>query len=342
MPAGVNATMIKIQDVQAEAGKIVYGRLVVDSVQIPLILAAGEKEGPVVVFHCAQHRTEYGGSAAVPRFLRNLDLSQLRGTVVAMPLVDVAAIVTTRLKEAYAQQSREMAQYSGEEKSNINRVWPGSAAGSWIQRLAYAISENVFKKATAVVDFHAARTCDAPFAGYSVEHEASRELAFAFGLRVLDQTSTSCHPVGQLHKAIPLNYNVAAILVEAPGSSMVVHEPIVEMMYRGMLNVCKHYQMVPGRAELAAEQIVFRRPDPTHVFTAQHVGFFTWYKGYGESVKKGELVGEVRDISTFEVLQQCIAPFDGGLPSVGPGVSQMVLPGEELATLKPVIEVKKN
>lgn len=334
--------MLKIQDVQAEAGKIVYGRLRVDALQIPLILAAGEQEGPVVVFHCAQHRTEYGGSSAVPRFLRSLDLSQLRGTVVAMPLVDVPAIVTTRLKEAYPEQTREMQQYTQEEKVNINRVWPGSAAGSWISRLAGAISEHVFKKANAVLDFHAARTCDAPFAAYSVEHAPSRDLALAFGLRVIDQTSTSWHPVGQLHKAIPLNYNVPAILIEAPGSSMVVHESIVEMMYRGMINVCKHYKMLPGEPELAAEQIIFRRPDATHVFTSQHVGFFTWYTGYGQLVKKGDLVGEVRDCSTFEVLQQCIAPFDGGLPSVGPGISQVVLPGEELATLKPVIEVINN
>jgi predicted deacylase len=334
--------MLKIQEVQAEAGKIVYGRLMVDSVQIPLILAAGEQDGPVVVFHCAQHRTEYGGSTAVPRLLRNLDLSQLHGTIVAMPLVDVPAIVTTRLKDAYPEQSRDMQKYAHEERANINRVWPGSATGSWVDRLAWAISEEVFKKASAVVDFHAARVVDYPFAGYSAEHGPSKELALAFGLRVVDETSTSWHPVGQLHKAIPLNYNVASILVEAPSSSGVVAEPIAQLMYRGMLNVCKHYKMLPGEPELDPEQIVFRRPDPTHVFTSQHVGFFTWYKGYGQLVKKGELIGEVRDVSTFQVLQQCIAPFDGGLPSVGPGISQVVLPGEELATLKPVIEVRKN
>ncbi len=334
--------MLKIQDVQAEAGKIVYGRLQVDAVQIPLILASGQQEGPVVVFHCAQHRTEYGGSTAVPRFLRNLDLSNLRGTVVAMPLVDVPAIVTTRLKDAYPDQTREMQQYAHEERSNINRVWPGSVTGSWVDRLAHAISEQVFKKASGVVDFHAARVVDHPFSSYSVEHAASKELALAFGVRVVDQTSTSWNPVGQLHKAIPLNYDVPAILVEMPCSSGVVAEPIVQLVHRGMLNVCRHYQMLPGAPELDDEQIIFRRPDPTHVFVSQHMGFFTWYKGYGQLVKKGELIGEVRDCATFEVLQQCIAPLDGGLPSVGPGTSQVVLPGEELATLKPVIEVRRN
>ncbi len=334
--------MLKIQDVRAEAGKIVYGRLHVDSVQVPLILAAGAQDGPVVVFHCAQHRTEYGGSTAAPRLLQNLNLAELKGTVVAMPLVDVPAIATTRLKEAYADQSRDMQQYAGQERSNINRVWPGNATGSWVDRLAHAISEQVFKKATAVVDFHAARTVDHPFTSYSVEHGPSRDLAFAFGVRVIDQTSFTCPPPGQVHKSIPQYYNVPAILVEAPCSSGVVAEPIVRLMHRGMLNVCKHCGMLPGRPDLDDEQIVFRRPDPTHVFTSQHVGFFTWYKGYGELVTKGELIGEVRDLSTFEVLQPCIAPFDGGLPSVGPNTSQVVLPGEELATLKPVIEVRKN
>ncbi len=33
--------MLKIQDVQAETGKIVYGKFVVDSVQIPLVVAGG-------------------------------------------------------------------------------------------------------------------------------------------------------------------------------------------------------------------------------------------------------------------------------------------------------------
>jgi hypothetical protein len=334
--------MLKIQDIQAEAGKIIYGRFRVDDVQIPLIVAAGEQDGPTIVFHCAQHRTEYGGSSAVPRFLRGLDLSALRGTVIILPLVDLPAIASTRLKEAYPAQNREMAQYSGEEKTNINRVWPGNASGSWIDRLAHALSDQVFKQADAVLDFHSARTCDPPFAAYSAEHQPSQELAMAFGVRVIDQTSTSWHPVGQLHKAIPLHYDVAAILIEAPCSSTVAHEPIVQLMHRGMRNACKHYKMLPGELELDDEQVVFRRPDPTHVFTSQHVGFFTWYVGHGSLVKQGEIVGEVRDLSTFEVLQQCVAPYEGGLSSVGPGISQVVLPGEELATLKPVVQVREN
>lgn len=334
--------MLKIQSVQAEPGKIVYGRFLVDSVQIPLILAAGRQDGPIVVLHCAQHRTEYGGSTAVPRFLRGLDLETLKGTVVALPLVDVPAIASTRLKEAYPEQMGEMAKCAGELQTNINRVWPGKAGGSWIERLAHALSEQVFRHAAAVLDFHAARTCDHPFAAYSAEHEPSKQLALAAGLSVIDQTSYDCPPPGQLHKAIPQHYDVASILIEAPCSSGVVAEPIVQAMHRCMINACRHCGMLPGAPELPAEQVIFRRPDPTHVFVSQHVGFFTWYVGYGAQVKQGDLVGEVRDLSTFEVLQQCIAPFDGGLPSVGPGKSQVVLPGEELATLKPVIQVQRN
>ena len=334
--------MLTIQNVQAEAGKIGYGQFMVESVQIPLIVAAGMEDGPTLVIHCAQHRTEYGGSTAVPRFLRNLDLKQLKGTVVILPLVDVPAITTTRVKDAYPEQARDMAQYAQQERGNINRVWPGNASGSWVDRLAHALSQQVFKHASAVLDFHAARVVDDPFTSYSVEHNASKEVALAFGTRVIDQTSATCDPVGQLHKAIPLHFNVAAVLVEAPCSSRIVYEPIVQAMHRGMVNVCRHLKMLPGALELPAEQVTFRRPDPTHIFTSQHTGFFTWYLGPGSSVRKGDLIGEVRDISTFQVLQQCVAPFDGALPSVGPNTSQVVLPGEELATLKPVVETRRN
>lgn len=334
--------MLKIQATQAEPGKVVYGKFLVDSVQIPLILAAGKQDGPVLVLHCAQHRTEYGGSAAVPRFLMSLDLSALKGTVVILPLSDLPAITTTRIKSAYPDQTRDMEQYSGQQRANINRVWPGDPVGSWVDRLAHALSEQIFKHAAAVLDFHSARTCDETFAGYSAEHALSKDLALAFGVRVIDETSFTCLPPGQLHKAIPQNYDIPAILIEAPCSSGVVYEPIIHAMHRGMVNTCKHLGMLAGQLDLPLEQIIFRRPDPTHVFTAQHTGFFTWNVAPGATVKTGDLIGEVRDLSTFAVLQPCTAPFDGGLPSCGPGISQVVLPGEELATIKPIIETIRN
>ncbi len=181
--------MVKIQAVQAEAGKVVYGRFAIEDVEIPLILAAGQQEGPVLVIHCAQHRTEYGGSTAVPRFLAGLDLAALKGTVVILPLVDLPAIAATRIENAYAAKNRDMAQYAGQLRSNINRVWPGDPAGSWVDRLAHAVSDQVFRQATAVLDFHSARQVDHPFTAYSAEHAASRDLAVAFGLSVIDQTS---------------------------------------------------------------------------------------------------------------------------------------------------------
>jgi len=333
---------LKIQNSQAEPGKIVYGRLCVDAVQIPLILAAGKKDGPTLVLHCAQHRTEYAGSTAVPRLLSGLDLAALRGTVVALPLVDVPAIYATRLREAYAEQAKDMAQYAHQLRQNINRVWPGDASGSWVDRLAHTISEEVFAKADAVLDFHSARLCDHPFTSYAAEHAPSREIAFAFGLRVVDETGFDVPPAGQVHKAIPLHYQVPAILIETSPASSVVHESSVEAMHRGMLNVMKHLGMLAGKPELPAEQILFRRSDAVHIFRSQHVGFFVWHRGPGSIVQKGDLIGEVRDISTFNVLQECVAPFDGGLPSVGPDQSQVVMPGEQLATLKRVVEIRRN
>ena len=59
-------------------------------------------------------------------------------------------------------------------------------------------------------------------------------------------------------------------------------------------------------------------------------------------VAKGDLIAEVRSLEDFSVLESHAAPCDGGLCSCGATESQLVLPGEELATLQPGAEIIHN
>lgn len=334
--------MLRIQDVQAKKGEVVYGQFHVNGVAIPMILAAGKQDGPTLVMHCAQHRTEFSGTMAAHHLLNDFDFSAIRGTVVILPLVDLPAITSTRVADVYPQQNQDMKQYAGQLRSNINRVWPGDAEGSWVDRLAYALTHEVFAGASAVLDFHSCRLCDAPFTAYLDTHNASRELAFAFGTRILDEADADSFPPGQLHRSIPRAIDVPAILIEACPTSHFVTEDIAEVMVRGTLNVMRHLGMIDGEPELPPVQAVSRRPDPVTVFLSEHLGFFGPCKQRGEVVSAGELIGQVHSLSRFEVVQELRAPADGVLPSVGPDHSMLVLPGEQVATFKPVRDVRRN
>jgi len=334
--------VLKIQDIQAKEGEVVYGQFHVDGVAIPMILAAGKQDGATLVMHCAQHRTEFPGTMAAHHLLNGFDFAAIRGTVVILPLVDLPAITSTRVADVYPRQNQDMKQYAGQLRSNINRVWPGDAGGSWVDRLAYALTHEVFAKASAVLDFHACRLCDAPFAAYLDTHDASRELAYAFGTRLLDEADADSFPPGQLHRTIPPAIDVPAILIEACPASHFVTEDIAEVMVRGTFNVMRHFDMIDGQLELPPVQAVSRRSDPVTIFLSEHLGFFGPCKQRGEVVSAGELIGQVHSLSHFEVVQELRALADGVLPSVGPDHSMLVLPGEQVATFKPVRDVRRH
>jgi predicted deacylase len=334
--------VLTIQNVKAEPGKVVYGQFRVDRVAIPLILAAGEQDGPTLVMHCAQHRTEFSGTVAAHELLSSFDFSQIRGTVVMLPLTDLPAIVSSRVKGAYAEQSAEMEKYRGQVRSNINRVWPGDAKGSWVDRLAYAVTNEVFAHASAVLDYHAARLCDGPFTAYLDTHDASRDLAFAFGCSLLDENDATSLPPGQLHRTIPRHLDIPAILIETSPASKFVTNDVAVAMTRGALNAMKHLGILDGELELPPVQMIFGRTDPVHVFCAEHLGYFGACKRPGDMVKAGDLVGQLRSPVTFEILQEMHAPEDGAMPSVGPDESMLVLPGEQVATFKRCREVRRN
>jgi predicted deacylase len=333
---------VRIQDVQAVPGQVVYGSLVLDGVRIPLVLAAGADDGPKLAIHCAQHQTEYSGSAMVGPLLADLDLSQVRGTLAIVPLCDIAAIVRTRLPDAYERQYGPMAALRGQLRHNINRTWCGVADGTWVERLSYLVAHEVFAGAAGVLDFHSCRLADPDFTAYLEGHEPSRRLALAFGLKAVDTCPVKGHFSGQCHRQVPAELDVPAILIEMSPTSKLVPWSQIQIARRGVLNVMRHLGMLDGEPELPPVQVVFQRLVPKTVFRSSHLGFAVRYHDEVAVVKAGERVAEVRSLEDFRVLETHRAPADGALASCGPTESCIVLPDEELATFQADPEIIRN
>ncbi len=326
----------------AVAGSVVHGSLELDGVRIPIILVAGRQDGPVLVVHCAQHQTEYSGSAMIGQLLRELDLETMRGVLVILPLANVPQILRTRLPEKYQRQIDSIKPALGTPRSNINRVWCGVKDGTWVERLAWLLSHEVFARADGVIDFHSCRICDPNFASYVVSSQPSRQLALAFGFEAVDEVPEEGYFPGQLHQRVPIELGVPAILVEMSPTSARVSWEAMQQARRGVLNVMKHLGMLAGTPELPARQVVFHRTSEQTNFTAGQLGFAVTYCRPGQLVRKGDLIAEVRSFEDFTVLESHVAPCDGGLASCGPATSHVVLPGEELATLQPGVEEIEN
>jgi predicted deacylase len=333
---------VDFMGVKPAAGRIIHDSLKLDGVHIPIVLAAGAADGRALVVHCAQHQTEYSGSAMIGQLLAGLDLAAVRGLLVVLPLVNVPLILRTRLPQTFPAQAESNKANQGTVRSNINRVWPGVKDGTWNERLAWTLSHEVFVKADAVLDFHSCRLCDACFSSYVVSSRPSREIALAFGLEMVDETPEEGYFPGQLHSRVPIELGVPAILVEMSPTSGQVSWAAMQQARRGVLNVMKHLGMLAGAPELPPRQVVFHRAVEKVMFSAGQIGFAVTYCRPGQVVRQGDLVAEVRSFKDFSVLEPHRAPCDGALASCGPHPSHVVLPGEELATMEPGAEIIDN
>jgi predicted deacylase len=333
---------VELLGVESRRGEVVYGSFEVDGVRIPLVLAAGAGDGPLLVIHCAQHATEFSGSAMAGGLLRELDLAALRGTVAVVPLCNIPFILRTRVPGAYPDKAASLAAAEGTPRTNINRCWPGVVGGTWNERLTHALSRGLFEHAAAVLDYHSCRTCDPNFTAYVASSSASREVALAFGMTAVDEAPDDGHFPGQLHRRVPIELGVPAILIEMAPTSHRVQWHRVREALRGARNVMRHLGMLEGEPDRPAVQVVFHRGSEQHTFRAGRMGFACFHQPEAAAVREGDLIAEVRSLEDFSVLESHTAPCDGGLASCGAVESHLVLPGEELGTLQPGAEIIRN
>jgi uncharacterized protein len=160
--------------------RVTIGQLADGSpVYLPVVTVGGTADGPIAYLQAGIHGDEITGIEVCRRVIASLDPSDVRGTVVAVPIGNVPA---------YLNRSRS---FADEERGPIdmNRIFPGDPRGLLTERIASALVEEFLHHVDYAVDFHSALAgCTiAPCAyvsgseGHAVRRVQER-LADAFGL----------------------------------------------------------------------------------------------------------------------------------------------------------------
>src|SRR3954447_18682891 len=211
------------------------------------------------------HGCEYSSIAAVTKLMRELEATNLNGTVTGVPVVSM---------ESFRARSPFVVPHDGK---NLNRSFPGDPDGTYTDKLAHDIFTRLIEPADAVLDLHGGDLVEAlePFALY---HGASRALALAFGLPyVVDSTgSLEGSTSGAAAQAGTLG-----VIAEAGGIGQ-LEDTAVELLSAGARNALKQLGVLAGG------------PLPT---TSTVVSRFEWL--YGEpggfwvaGVKTGDAVAK--------------------------------------------------
>ena len=151
-------------------GELPVSRLVTGThISLPLRVLHGPVDGPTVWLSAAVHGDEVAGVEIIRRVLANLNPRKLRGTVLAVPIVNVHGFLSG---DRYLPDRRD-----------LNRSFPGSEHGSLAGRIANLFMKQIVQRCDVGIDLHTGsdHRTNLPQIRADLDDPATRTLAEAFG-----------------------------------------------------------------------------------------------------------------------------------------------------------------
>src|SRR5215470_6626796 len=193
---------------------------------VPVIELTGAAGGPMLTVIAGVHGCEYASMAAVRQWAASLEGRDLRGTVRAVPVLNLPAF--------WARSPFVVP----DDGKNLNRCFPGDPAGTLADRLAHAAFTQLIAGSDALVDAHCGDLPEAlePFCLYEAGPSEDRALALAvaYGLGyVIRQAPGPGRAVGGTTSAAAAQAGIPAITAEAGGCGL-IEQAAVDLHIRGL------------------------------------------------------------------------------------------------------------
>lgn len=303
---------MKIGTAECEKGQFATGYIHTawlsdgNEVRVPVMIARGVQDGPVLWINAGVHGQEVSGIFAIHRLWSRLDLKKLRGTVVATPGCNPLGLKSHN-------------KFNPEDQLDLDQQFPGKERGWLSEQMAFHYFNEVRNTANYFIDLHALGGVDAaPYTVYKTTaavsdqiNEATEKMALLMGAPfncLVDLRTASGELPGPVLGALDIQCilnGIPAIMFEMGAGNRIVWSS-VEMAQTGFDNVMKMIGMIDGEILKAENQkIITKRSFPTNV----RGGLAIPQCKPGSLLKKGDHIMHILN-SFGEVIEEIIAPYD--------------------------------
>ncbi|TNE30114.1 MAG: succinylglutamate desuccinylase/aspartoacylase family protein [Alphaproteobacteria bacterium] len=251
---------------------------------VPIEVVRGKKDGPRLFVCAAIHGNEINGVDIIRRLLGHKALSKIKGTLIAVPIVNVFGFNT---KSRYLPDGRD-----------LNRYFPGSADGSLAAQLAHIFTTEILEKCTHGIDLHTAgfSRANLPQIRANLSDPVVQEMAHAFKVPVLINANFVDGSLRQAadERGIPL------VLFEG-GEALKFNEQVIRCGLQGVLSVMRTIGMLPRIAKRTPDEKEDEKKKTVFVARSRHwvrapySGILRSETHLGARVKKNQLLGSVSD-----------------------------------------------
>jgi predicted deacylase len=203
-----------------------------DPVRIPVTVVNGEQPGPTLFLSAAAHGDELNGIEVVREVAHEMDHSDLRGTLVCLPVLNV---------HGFLAQQRYLPIYD----RDLNRSFPGDPDSTSAKRMAHEIFTNFVAPADVGLDFHTStrgRT-NMLHVRAEMDDEAVARVARAFGSALI---ISSDGPSGSLRREAS-EAGIPTVTIEM-GEAHRFQRSLIDRALAGVRSVMAEYDLRPSAA----------------------------------------------------------------------------------------------
>ena len=246
---------------------------------MPVRVLRGRKPGPTLFLSAAIHGDELNGVEIIRRVLRLPGLKSLRGTLLAVPVVNV---------HGFLRHSRYLP-----DRRDLNRSFPGSETGSVAARLAHLFLGEVVARSDVGIDLHtgAIHRPNYPQIRANLSNPETANLARAFGAPLILDSP----PVEGTLRDYTTQRDIPVLLYES-GEALRFDETAIRIGVAGVRSVMRELGMLPPsrspRRRAQKQPIV---ADSSHWVRAPRSGVLRTLVPLGAWVEPGQALAVVAD-----------------------------------------------
>ena len=277
-----------------------------NEVRVPVMIAMGNEEGPVLWINAGVHGQEVSGIFAIQELFRNLDPAKLKGTIVGTPGCNPLGL-------------KGHNKFNPEDQLDMDQQFPGKERGWLSEQMAFHFFNAVKDTANYFIDLHALGGVDAvPYTVYKTAagvpeevNTCTEKMALLMGAEFncqVDLRSATGELPGAVLGALDIQcilHGIPAFMFEMGAGNRVIWSS-VDLAVKGFENVMRYLGMIEGSCTYACGQkIVTKRSFPSSI----RGGLASPQCKPGSLLKKGDPILNI--LNPFgEVIEEIRAPYD--------------------------------
>lgn len=260
-------------------------------ISIPIIVAKGNKPGPVLGLTAAVHGNELNGIPIIQRILKEIDPTQLRGIIVGVPVVN---------SPSYFRRERRFI-----DGRDLNHIMPGKSDGNVSQVYAYRFFNRVVRHFEYLLDLHTASAgrINSYYIRADLKEPVTRKMAMLQNAQIVVHNP----PYDGTLRGAAESHDIHAITLEV-GNPNTFQKGFIRTGLTGIHNFLIHLGMTAGEIELGDNLPVIC--DRSYWLYTDRGGILTVLPQVAEIVEQDQVVARIHDIFG-DLIKEYRAPEKG-------------------------------